>query len=336
VAQTLHASANDLAPDDPARFFLNGDLDITSHSGHEATTDVCSFCWEGLPKDATECPNCGKSLEEMAVAQAERQTVDHEWVPNRLIPEKGPPTAAVRRANKKVRRESETIRRLTIWARRVARERGRSIGTVLALPALVVGAAAGGQWLAYATTPGSPLIDIPLNQADKRDGAVATIQAEAPPVEIRLELLTSKGRVIATFSSGEEKRVVKVRAGRYQLRASDLSGKWQSDFQPIRALAGKTVALEVDGEILAEYHGWVAAQAAKRGDDPGAARSWRLAVKHDPNSADAHLGLAQALAGQFRFKQARAELRRAAALAPRDPRIGSLQAAIEGEAPARK
>jgi hypothetical protein len=271
----------------------------------------------------------------MAAEQAARQSADRGWMPNRLIPEEAPLTRAERnakrKAKRKARQESATARQLTDWTRRVVSERGRTIGTILALPALVVGAAVGGQWLAYATTPGSPLTAIPLDRDDKSNGAVATIRAKTPLPEIRLALITARGRVIATFASEEEVRTVKVRAGRYQLRVSDLNGNWQSDLQPLRALAGKTLALKVNGEILAEYHGWVASQAAKRGDDPGAARAWRLAVKHDPNSAEAHLGLAQALAGQFRFTDARAELRRAATLAPRDPRIGSLQAAINGE-----
>jgi hypothetical protein len=325
AARRLPTSPGAELVDDPARFFLEGGLDGPAGPHPPATANVCLFCWEGLADEATECGNCGKSVAAMAAEQAARDLTDRSWAPERLLPEKKPAPKAVR-----PRRESETLRAVTAWISRTLEKRGRTIGIAVALPAMVFGAAAGGQWLAYATTPRSPLSEMPALNSAGTDGPLSSVRVKNPPEGLRLSLITPRGRVVANFIEGDDNRIVKVRPGRYQLRAADLTGAWKSSSQPVRAPSGKTVVLVLASETLAEYHIWQADQAARKGNNASAANAWRSALQHAPKNAEAHLGLAQALAGQFRFTEARAELRRAAELAPKDPRIGRLQAAIQG------
>ena len=48
----------------------------------------CSFCWTALEPGATECAECGKSLEEMVAARKASRQSDSNWVPpNRLLRE---------------------------------------------------------------------------------------------------------------------------------------------------------------------------------------------------------------------------------------------------------
>lgn len=323
-AYRLPASPDEEPLDDPARFFREGGMDGPTPSRPPAAANVCTFCWEGLADDATECAGCGRTVASMAAERAARDRQDRAWAPERILEEE----AAVAEAAAEAQRKAERVGPFQAWIDLALSRRGKTIGIVVAIPTLVFGAAAGGRWLAIATTPTSPLSEMPSLATEGMEGPLTIVRVKNPPDGMRLSLLTRRGRVVANFVEGDDDRVVKVRPGRYQLRAGDLAGNWKGSIQPIRAPGGKTIILTPANETLADFHIWIAKQVARRGDDAGAAKAWRSALKFAPKNAEAHLGLAQALAGQFKFTEAREELRRAAELAPKDPRIGRLQAAI--------
>lgn len=302
--------------------------------GGDATDEACTSCWSPLPAGLDECPNCGESVAEMRAARRAREQADAAWSPHRTGGEEfSPEPGAEHGARGNARGLLDLLPGLPEWLPSLVprliwavETRARSILTLLAVIAALIGSAAGGRILAESTSAPSPLVDLDVQRGREARGGIATVRWNNPLPELALELHTPRGRAVARSGKAA---TVKLRAGKYRLRVLAPGSRWDGATQPIQVRAGETVPVTPAPEAIADYLGFKAEAAAREGSTQAAEQFWRRAVATAPRHLPARLGLAHCLAGQFRLDEAREHLRAAAAIAPDDPRIGRLLAAVD-------
>ena len=186
---------------------------------------------------------------------------------------------------------------------------------------MLFGAAGFGRWLAVATIPRSTLETgegVRRVTARAPGASAAFVNWNNPYPDLNLELRTLNGEVVANSAETEPGAAVALEPGAYRLRAFDRKGAWRGGTRKVTLVKNKTVTLAVTPEVAAEYYLWVGDQQHAQGSEREAEKAWRQAIQVSPRALKARLQLVQSLIRDLRYRDARAELKSALAIAPND------------------
>jgi tetratricopeptide (TPR) repeat protein len=199
---------------------------------------------------------------------------------------------------------------------------------------MVAGVVVAGVWLAVATRSNSQAKP-KAAQSGQAAGAGAKastrLRWRSPYPELRVELLSSNGKVLARSGPARSTGEVKLRPGVYVLRAADRHGLWPGAVKRFEVGAYQVLTITPSPEVLAHYYFWLGKRLLKkeRSRDEAVERAWRRAIKMKPRSVDTRLHLAAFLTLRGRYNEARGQLRKALDVAPRDERVIHLLNSID-------
>lgn len=280
----------------------------------------CSFCWTAIPDGDPECASCGRSLEEI-LAVAGKAAPGAGWKPTRLggastVPKSARPARVVALT---VEPASQPALRAS------ARPAMHPAAAVLLVAALLAASTMTGAYLGQLSVKSGNPADGPSPPPPKpratpaSSGSAVPIEWDNPHSELRLELVSPKGKVLAA-SDGEAASVPTISPGEYRLRTSAIEGDWHPVERTITVRAGEPLKLAPSPESVAEYFTFHGATLRNAGKEEEAKEAWRSAIQAAPTLPEPRLQLAESLITENRYSEAGAELRAVLDVSPDDPR----------------
>jgi hypothetical protein len=280
----------------------------------------CSFCWHVLPTGAQECMECGQSLNQMEAAHQARTQEDRNWSPPRTWKDGQAPTANRATGRGRLFQPAGT--------RRASESAFRSNPVTLSwkhiLIAIGIGGFVGGStvaalWVtiqAFGKPVGAGNLIAPTT-TQMIAQTPARLSWRNPVAELRLELVSNNGSVLA--SSAEAEAAKNVEPGQYRLRITDNTGRWAPPEELVAAAPGQSLALGPTPKVVAGYYLWAGKRLYQEQKFDRAERVWQKAVTAYPEAAEPHLQLAALLAVKYRYPEARQQVQDVLGRDPSNP-----------------
>lgn len=277
----------------------------------------CSFCWHVLPQGATDCAECGHTVDQMEAARQARAEADRNWIPPRLWQEgqapKGPSPARGRLFKPSGHDAPDPVGPAPVGPAPAGPApvvlSWRHILMAIGIGGCVGGATVAAVWVAIQTF-GRPAGAGPLLRTSPTKVVAlspAQLTWKNPVAELRLKLVNSAGAVVAADLKNGEQRSID--PGEYRLRVTDHTGKWAPPEEPVIVAPGEALTLGPSPRIVAGFYLWAGKKLYGERKLDRAERVWRKALKAYPEGVEARAQLAALLAVRYRYAEARQHAR---------------------------